>query len=172
MINPATFPFEDCYLPNADEYVSMFCNDLGEQMFFVTSPGEKTARILLESASPSPLTVEGGVVPGYFLSGIELTFLAACWDATRTLRHSSNDTDRLDVLAAENEARVIVSLQQVDQYRTCAHCKTRIGANSQGVWHHATLAGRLAERGCRAASFRIKGDWDDTLSKSLAATPY
>jgi hypothetical protein len=163
-------PFPANTGPAEDDYVSVFSGFYEEVLVFAASPGVSDARVYHSGASFDTYPVVGGVAQGLLLDHAEEVFVAACWETTRNFRHGIPVRPAVGVFQC-TEPRVLMSLFPVVAYSRCSHCADLVGSDRGGTWYHVTPAGGIRERGCRAASFRTRGDWDDTLSKSLTAAP-
>ena len=165
-------PFPANTAPSANDYVSMFSDPDGDLLIFAASKGVHDALAYHSADDFKPLPVIGGIIMQSSIQDYaEAVFIAACWESTRNFRHDIPSSFQRPLTVCD-EPRVLMSLYPVTAYSTCMNCGDLIGSDTDGRWYHVTDMGGIRERGCRAASFRTLGDYNQNLKAGLMATPY
>lgn len=79
-------PFPEKTLPGPDDYVTYFCNSVGDELVFVQRPGELTASLFHSETDWIPTTICAGEPEGVMLDPPEWLWLKASWDASASYR--------------------------------------------------------------------------------------
>ena len=166
----ANIPVPANTAPSADDYVSRISDPDGDLLILAASAGVHDALAYHSANDFESRPVIGGVMQSSILDHSEMVFVAPRWQTTRSFRHNlSGNYPR--ILSQCNEPRVLMTLYPVTAYSTCVNCGDLIGSDTGGRWHHVTDMGGIRERGCRAASFRTLGAYNQNLKPGLMATP-
>jgi hypothetical protein len=163
-------PFPATTAPSAADYVSVFSDPDGDLLIFAASEGVHDARAYHSANDFESRPVIGGVMQSSILNHSEMVFVATCWQTTRSFRHNLGGNYQR-TLSQCSEPRVLITLYPVVAYSTCVHCAGLIGSDMDNKWSHVTDVGWIRERGCRAASFRTLGAYNQNLTTGLMATP-
>jgi len=166
----ANIPFPANTAPSADDYASLFSSPDGDLLVFAASAGVHDAQAYHSENDFKSRPVIGGIMQSFTLDYVEAVFIAACWESTRNFRHDIPSSFQRPLTVCV-EPRVLMSLYPVTAYSTCMNCGDLIGSDTDGRWYHVTDMGGIRERGCRAASFRTLGDYNQNLKAGLMATP-